>query len=58
MQEYIGAAGHLYKDIESVRELISNPVPAEMREAGFEQARRWDIREQIRKLTDRWQPVL
>ena len=58
MQDYVGAAGLLYKDLESVRQLISEPPPAAMREAGFEQARRWDIREQIRKLTDRWQPVL
>lgn len=57
MQEYVGAAGHLYKDIESVRELISRPMPAPMREAGFEQARGWDIRDQIHKLTDLWQPA-
>lgn len=58
LKDYVGRAGHLYRDLESVCDLISGPVPAEMREAGFEQARRSDIRGHIHKLTDLWQAVL
>lgn len=58
LKDYVGTAGHLYQDIQSVRDIISSPPSAAMREAGFEQARQLDIRDQIRKLTDLWQPVL
>lgn len=58
LKDYVGEAGYLYKDLETVRALISGPVPAETREAGFEQARRSDIRDHIHKLTDLWQAVL
>jgi glycosyltransferase involved in cell wall biosynthesis len=54
LKDYVGTAGYLYKDLETVRDLIAGPVPAAMREAGFEQARRSDIRDHIHKLTDLW----
>ena len=57
LEDYVGP-GHLYRDIQSVRELIAEPPTAEMREAGFEQARRSDIRVQIHKLTDLWKAAL
>ncbi len=57
LKDYVGP-GHLYRDIQSVRELIAEPPTAEMREAGFEQARRSDIRVQIHKLTDLWKAAL
>lgn len=58
MKAYVGESGHLFTDLESVRELISAPPTPAMREAGFEQARKSDIRVAIKLLTDRWQPVL
>lgn len=58
LKDYVGKGGYLYKDLETVRALISGPVPAEIREAGFEQARCSDIRDHIHKLTDLWQAVL
>lgn len=58
LKDYVGKAGHLFKDLETVRALISGPVPPETREAGFEQARESDIRSHIHKLTDLWQAVL
>ena len=58
MREYVGEPGHLFTDLESVRELISAPPSAAAREAGFEQARKSDIRTNLHKLTDRWLPVL
>ena len=58
MREYVGESGHLFTDLESVRELIGAPPTPAMREAGFEQARKSDIRVAISLLTDRWQPVL
>jgi glycosyltransferase involved in cell wall biosynthesis len=57
LKHYVGDAGYLYTDINKVKELISGPVPAEMREAGFEQAKKSDIATHIRKLTDLWDKV-
>lgn len=58
LKDYMGAAGYLYKDISEVKDLISGPVPAAMREAGFEQARKSDVNSHIRVLTDLWDQVL
>jgi len=57
LKHYVGEAGYLYTDLQKVKELISGPVPAEMREAGFEQARKSDITSHIHKLTDIWDRV-
>jgi glycosyltransferase involved in cell wall biosynthesis len=58
LRDYVGTAGYLYRDLGTVRELISGPVPMAIRQAAFEQARRSDIREHIHKLTDLWAPIL
>jgi len=58
LQDYVGDAGYLYTDLAKVKELISGPVPAAMREAGFEQAKRSDVKSQIHKLTDLWDRVI
>lgn len=58
MQAYVGESGHLFTDLETVRDIISAPPTPAAREAGFEQARKSDIRVAITLLTDRWQPVL
>lgn len=58
LEDYVGEAGYLYTDLQKVKELISGPVPAEMREAGFEQAKKSDINSHIHKLTDLWDKAI
>jgi glycosyltransferase involved in cell wall biosynthesis len=58
LRQYVGEAGYLYDSIDEVAELLKWPVPESMREAGFEQARRSDIRLNRSQLTDLWQPYL
>lgn len=36
IKEYVGPAGFLYSSIAEVRDILSRPYPAAMREAGFE----------------------
>lgn len=58
LQDYVGGAGYLYRDIREVKEIISAPPSAAQREAGFEQARKSDINTHIHKLTDLWDGVV
>ena len=58
VRDYVGAAGILYDSIGEVRDIIRRPVPEEMREAGFEQAKKSDIFRHKARLTDLWQRVL
>jgi len=55
--EYVGPAGFLYASISEVAETIARPYPEEMREAGFEHAKRSDIARHKRLLTDVWDRV-
>ncbi|HKQ04903.1 MAG TPA: hypothetical protein VJ464_07210 [Blastocatellia bacterium] len=55
LREYIGAAGFIYESISEVADIIRRPVPDEMREIGFEQARKSNIFEHKTILTDLWQ---
>ncbi len=54
--EYVGP-GVIYDSIEELYPIVSGPVPDEMREAGFEHARRSDIAEHKHLLTDLWDDV-
>lgn len=54
LKEYVSDGGILYDDVMDVREIVAGPVPEEMREAGFELARRSDIRQHIGVLTSLW----
>jgi glycosyltransferase involved in cell wall biosynthesis len=58
LREYIGAAGFTYEAISEVADIITRPVPDEMRERGFEQARKSNIFEHKTILTDLWQSGL
>jgi len=58
LKDYVGDAGYLYRDIREVKDIISAPPSAELREAGFEQARKSDVRSHINKLTDLWDKVV
>jgi glycosyltransferase involved in cell wall biosynthesis len=58
LKEYLGGAGFLYDSLSEVAEIISKPYPQEMREKGFEQARKSDIFQHKYILTDLWQQVI
>lgn len=55
LRDYIGDAGYLFDNIDEVRKIVSQPVPEEIRERGFEQARKSDIRVHKKLLTDLWE---
>jgi len=54
MRQYIGDAGFLYDDLAQARRIISEPVPDEIRELGFERAKLCDINNHKSILTDLW----
>lgn len=54
LKEYVGEAGYLFNSIEEVSKIIQHDVPNEMRELGFEQAKKSDINAHINKLTELW----
>ena len=54
MHDYVGGAGFVYDNIEEVAKIISRPYPQEMRELGFEQAKKSDIQQHKGILTDLW----
>lgn len=54
LAEYVGPAGFLYDDISDVPAIVEAQYPSQMRQAGFEHARQWDIRDHIHRLTDLW----
>lgn len=58
LAQYVGDGGVLYDTIDDVAEIVRQPVPEEMREAGFAQARRSDIKHHKYLLTDLWDRVV
>lgn len=59
LAQYVGdGAGVLYDNINELPDIVSGPVPAEMRERGFEQARKSDISSHKHLLTDLWDDAL
>jgi hypothetical protein len=55
VKEYVGEAGFVFDTIDEARRIISQPFPDELRELGFEHARRSDIREHLPLLTGLWE---
>jgi hypothetical protein len=55
LKQYVGDAGFLYDSIDDVQKIISQPYPEDMRQAGFEQAKRSDIKRHKHLLTDLWE---
>ena len=43
LRDYLGEAGYVYDSLDEVAEIVKGPVPNSMREAGFENASRFDI---------------
>jgi hypothetical protein len=54
IHDYVGPAGFVYDSLDEAAEIISQPYPDSMRNAGFEHARRSDIRAHAHLLTDLW----
>ncbi len=54
LKEYLGDAGFLYESVSDVARIISRPFPDEMRETGFEQARKSDVFKHKAILLDLW----
>lgn len=59
LARYVGeGAGILYDSIDELPAILSGPVPDEMRERGFAQARKSDIEAHKHLLTDLWDDAL
>jgi len=54
VEQYLGGAGFTYRSIAEAREIVSRPFPEELRERGFEQAKKSDIQRHRHRLTDLW----
>lgn len=57
IKEWVGPAGFVYDSLDEVVDILQQPYPESMRRAGFEHARRADIREHLPLLTDLWKQV-
>lgn len=55
LQDYVGGAGYVYDSLDQVARIIREPVPGEIRERGFEQARKSDIEGHKHLLTALWE---
>jgi len=58
LQEYVGECGFLYDSLDEVKNIISQPFPEELRQIGFEQAKKSDIQQHKHILTDLWRKVI
>jgi glycosyltransferase involved in cell wall biosynthesis len=58
LKEYVGPAGFICDSIDDAAKILTQPYPEEMREAGFEHAKKSDIAVHKTILTDLWAPVI
>jgi hypothetical protein len=58
LRDYAGPGAVLFDSLEELVDVVRGPVPDEVREAGFEQARLSDVERHVHRLTERWRPVL
>lgn len=56
--DQLGGAGFVYNSVTEIPAIVSRPYPADMRERGFDNARRADVRRHISVLTDLWDTAL
>jgi hypothetical protein len=54
LRDYVGPAGFLYDSLDEALEIISKPFPEEMRNLGFEQAKKSDVFEHRALLFNLW----
>lgn len=57
VKDYVGRAGFVFDSPADAARIISRPFPSDLREEGFEQAKRSDIRGHISVLTELWNTV-
>jgi hypothetical protein len=57
MADYLAGGGFLYDKVEDALRFMNEPAPSSMREAGFANAERLDVRRNIHLLTDLWDRV-
>ncbi len=58
LREYVGEAGFLFDTADDAARIISQPFPDDLRQLGFEQARKSDIRGHIHRLENLWKRAL
>lgn len=56
LEDYLGGAGFTYRSLEEAAEIVAGPFPEDLRERGFENARRCGIDAHLPVLTDLWEP--
>ncbi len=54
LAEFVGEAGYMYDTLEEARDIMAQPFPDDRREAGFEQAKKSDIKVNVKQLRDLW----
>ena len=55
LKDYVGEAGFVFDSFADVANIVSKPFPDDMRQRGFGWAKRCDIADHIRLLTNLWQ---
>lgn len=55
LEEYVGPAGFMFRTLDEVLDIVSQPFPDDMRRLGFEHARRSDVASHIGKLEQLWE---
>ena len=55
--DFLGGGGFLYKTLDEIPEILSQPYPEAMRQAGFEAAKRCDIESHKHLLSEVWDAV-
>lgn len=54
LRDYVGQAGYLYNSINEVADIIAKPFSNDLRELGFEQAKKSDVFKHIEILLELW----
>lgn len=54
IKDYVGDCGFVFDTVEEAAKIVSQPFPAELRERGFELAKRSDVKRHIHQLEDLW----
>lgn len=57
LEEFLGGAGFVYGSLDEAKRILSQPLAEEIRQRGFEQAKKSDIANHKHLLTDLWDGV-
>jgi hypothetical protein len=58
LKDYVGDAGYLFDSVDDALNIISKPFPEELRQRGFERARKSDVFEHRKLLFGLWKKAL